>query len=261
MEDDSNNNVSKRNPNTSKNKGKTRETSRDVVATWEARIARLELAIADGNEKFEEVGVSMEGFEKGLEDLEERMLGTMNRLIEDHQKERDALRDAIGALAAQLEEIKGELTTLRTTGNTVGLVRGTPKIKAPEPKKYNGTRDAKELDNFLWQMQQYFEAISLEDERIKVRTASLYLSDTAILWWRRRCQDIERGTVTIDTWDDFKREIQRQFYPENVEFLARRNLNESPVPVLAPHPLLAWFRFPCLCKCSRLVLVSVPLLE
>ncbi|RVX00812.1 hypothetical protein CK203_026546 [Vitis vinifera] len=36
--------------------------------------------------------------------------------------------------------------------------------------------------------------------------------------------DIERGTCTIDTWDAFKREIKRQFYPEDVAYLARKSL-------------------------------------
>ncbi|RVW62480.1 hypothetical protein CK203_063919 [Vitis vinifera] len=30
--------------------------------------------------------------------------------------------------------------------------------------------------------------------------------------------------VTIDTWDAFKREIKRQFYPEDVAYLTRKNM-------------------------------------
>ncbi|RVW69260.1 hypothetical protein CK203_061404 [Vitis vinifera] len=73
-------------------------------------------------------------------------------------------------------------------------------------------------------MERYFEAIALTDEATKVRTATLYLTDNATLWWRRRFADIERGTCTIDTWDAFKREIKRQFYPEDVAYLARKSL-------------------------------------
>ena len=91
-----------------------------------------------------------------------------------------------------------------------------PRVEVPKPHTFNGKRDAKELDNFLWHMECYFEAIALMDEATKVHTTTLYLIDNATLWWRRRFVDIEKGTCTIDTWDAFKREIKRQFYHENV---------------------------------------------
>ncbi|ERN05193.1 hypothetical protein AMTR_s00007p00021120 [Amborella trichopoda] len=47
-------------------------------------------------------------------------------------------------------------------------------------------------------------------------------------WWPKKSlrwhANIEWGTCTIDMWDDFKREIERQFYLENVEYLARKKL-------------------------------------
>ncbi|RVW62719.1 hypothetical protein CK203_060334 [Vitis vinifera] len=36
--------------------------------------------------------------------------------------------------------------------------------------------------------------------------------------------NMEKGIYTIETWEDFKREIKRQFYPENVAYLARKNM-------------------------------------
>ena len=55
-------------------------------------------------------------------------------------------------------------------------------MEVPKPHTFNGKRDAKELDNFLWHMEHYFEAIALTDEATKVRTATLYLTDNATLW-------------------------------------------------------------------------------
>ena len=46
-----------------------------------------------------------------------------------------------------------------------------------------------------------------------VRTATLYLTDTATLWWHWKYVDMEKGIRTIETWEAFKREIKRQFYP------------------------------------------------
>ncbi|CAN1324762.1 hypothetical protein LINPERPRIM_LOCUS33226 [Linum perenne] len=80
------------------------------------------------------------------------------------------------------------------------------------------------VENFLWGLEQYFEALGIRDELAKVRTASLYLVDVAMLWWRRRQGDIARGTCTIESWGDIKKEIKRQFYPENAELEARSRL-------------------------------------
>ncbi|RVW91272.1 hypothetical protein CK203_035497 [Vitis vinifera] len=94
------------------------------------------------------------------------------------------------------------------------------RVEVPKPHRFSGNRDAKELDNFLWHMERYFEAITLMDETAKVRTATLYLIDTTTLWWRRRFADMEKDICTIETWEDFK----RQFYPEDVAYLARKNM-------------------------------------
>ena len=97
-------------------------------------------------------------------------------------------------------------------------------MEVPKPQGFSSKRDAKELDNFLWHMERYFEAITLIDEAAKVRTATLYLTDTTTLWWHWRFANMEKDICTIETWEDFKREIKRQFYPENVAYLARKNM-------------------------------------
>ncbi|RVX08275.1 hypothetical protein CK203_017651 [Vitis vinifera] len=56
-----------------------------------------------------------------------------------------------------------------------------PRVEVPKPHTFSGKRDAKELDNFLWHMERYFEAIALTDEATKVRTTTLYLTDNATL--------------------------------------------------------------------------------
>ena len=35
---------------------------------------------------------------------------------------------------------------------------------------------------------------------------------------------MEKDICTIKTWEDFKREIKRQFYPEDMAYLARKNM-------------------------------------
>ena len=97
-------------------------------------------------------------------------------------------------------------------------------MEVPKPQGFSGKRDVKELDNFLWHMERYFEAIALTDEVAKVRTATLYLTNTTTLWWRWRFVDMEKDICTIETWEDFEKEIKKQFYLESVAYLAKKKM-------------------------------------
>ena len=74
------------------------------------------------------------------------------------------------------------------------------RVEVPKPQGFRGKRDAKELDNFLWNMEQSFKAITLTDEAAKVRTTTLYLIDTATLLWRQRFVDMKKDICTIDSY-------------------------------------------------------------
>ena len=96
----------------------------------------------------------------------------------------------------------------------------------PKPKEFKGVRDAKKDENFLWQMEPYAESMNLANDTDKVHTTSLFLTDNAMLWWCRKHANIEKGLYTITTWEDFKKELKKQFYPENVVYEARKKLRE-----------------------------------
>ena len=87
------------------------------------------------------------------------------------------------------------------------------RVEMLKPHGFSGKRDANELDNFLWHMERYFKAITLTDVVAKVRTATLYLTDTATLWWRWRFSDMEKDICTIETWEDFKEGDQEAVLP------------------------------------------------
>ena len=120
-------------------------------------------------------------------------------------------------IEAQDEEIRREMAIyMATVSARVKAIHEAPRVEVPKPEGYDGKRVAKELNNFLLQMERYFEAIGLRDEAVKVRTATLYLTNITTLQWQRRFADMEKGLCKIDTWDVFKKEIRRQFYPEDV---------------------------------------------
>ena len=50
------------------------------------------------------------------------------------------------------------------------------RAKVPEPKRYEGTRDAKDLENFLFDMEQYFRAVRTNSEEDKVAMVAMYLA-------------------------------------------------------------------------------------
>ncbi|RVX02929.1 hypothetical protein VitviT2T_020572 [Vitis vinifera] len=219
-----------------------KDKSRDALANMEARLAKVELAMADTREGLDLIE---QGMEKGLEDLREQIQdlreGMLISQVQPVSHEEfvsfqgkvlsmlASMESRMEALAARIEardqEVRQELAIYKVAVSArVMATQEASRVEVPKPHRFSGKRDAKELDNFLWHMERYFEAIALTDEAAKVRTATLYLTDTATLWWRRRFADMEKGICTIETWEDFKREIKKQFYPEDVAYLARKNM-------------------------------------
>ena len=66
--------------------------------------------------------------------------------------------------------------------------------------------------------------MGIVEDGAKVQSVALYLTDTAMLWWRRRQEDIKKGLCTINSFEEFRMELKRQFYPKNAEEEARRCL-------------------------------------
>ena len=98
------------------------------------------------------------------------------------------------------------------------------KVRVPEPKGFGGARNAKELENFLWDMEQFFKAAHVPDSEM-VSITSMYLFGDAQLWWRTRMgDDAESGRPQITIWETLKRELKEQFLPTNSVWLARESL-------------------------------------
>lgn len=67
----------------------------------------------------------------------------MNMVMEDVAALVEVLKDDIEDLEKEVGFSK------RAVGNTPRVEDGPSKVKVPEPKAYSGTRNAKELENFL----------------------------------------------------------------------------------------------------------------
>ena len=96
------------------------------------------------------------------------------------------MKSRMEALATQMEsrdqEVRHKLAIyMAVVSAWVMATQEASRVEVLKPQGFSGKRDANELDNFLWHMEQYFEAISLTDEATKVRTATLYLIDITTL--------------------------------------------------------------------------------
>ncbi|GKC50074.1 putative retrotransposon gag domain, aspartic peptidase domain protein [Tanacetum coccineum] len=169
-----------------KNKG----TSKDVMASLDKRVAGVETSMADLKNQVE-----------GLDGLDSDFT-----IIED--------------LQADMPLYKRSLASGGGNPNH-GL-----KIDVLKPSSLVGKREARTVDDFLWEMEQYLEGVNVVDDASKIKMATRYLKDTAALWWRRRYGDIERGTATIDTWAEFVADFKKQFYPENAKNKAKSQLRK-----------------------------------
>ncbi|KAL5775969.1 hypothetical protein ACOSP7_013526 [Xanthoceras sorbifolium] len=135
----------------------------------------------------------------------------------------------VDAMTEKMRAMSDEIAILRrVVNNPGGTDEGhvSSKIKVPEPKHFNGSRNAKELENFLWDIEQYFRAARIP-EREQVSITSMYLSGDAKLWWRTRlADDLSAGRPRIETWEMLKKELKDQFLPCNTSWLARESLKK-----------------------------------
>ncbi|KAA0043298.1 uncharacterized protein E5676_scaffold129G00780 [Cucumis melo var. makuwa] len=187
-----------------------------------------------------------------LVELEEQMLYLVEvpdsiRFLESRLKEISEKADTIDAVAGHVEDYRyksfcslGFVTHLKERVNELyssqkiileminGMLedfRATLDVVRNEIRdvntRLNLTMDAKALENFIFDHEQYFKATNTVIEEAKVTLATMHLCEDAKLWWRSRYMDIQEGHCTIDTWDVLKKELRSQFFPENVEILAR----------------------------------------
>lgn len=84
---------------------------------------------------------------------------------------------------SELSSLREEISILRKACSGESSSNGGgERVKLPEPKNFDGTRDAKTLENFIWDMEHYFK-VSKRRDGSKVDIAALYLSGDAKLWY------------------------------------------------------------------------------
>ncbi|GJT57578.1 hypothetical protein Tco_0992632 [Tanacetum coccineum] len=186
---------------------KKRGTSKDIVASLDHRVAGVETSIAELKNQVE----GLEGLDSDFASMREDFREALNTLSGDLKRELHDLRDSfMGEITKIREEFGEEVSTLHQTIENLqadvalckqSLASGGsntnhgPKIDVPKPSPFVGKREARAVDDFLWEMEQYLEGVNMVDDASKIKMATRYLKDTAALWWRLRYGDIKREYV------------------------------------------------------------------
>ncbi|XP_069144439.1 uncharacterized protein [Solanum lycopersicum] len=135
----------------------------------------------------------------------------------------------LDALAA-IETLKNKVVTLEEEREVIASTshgqERESRVEVPKPPIFKGVRDALEVGNLLWHLVNYFKCNRVRSDASKIKTVVLYLSDVAMLWWKRKDTEIEKGIRTIDTWEQFCEEFKKAFFPNNAVYEMKCKVRE-----------------------------------
>ncbi|GMJ04228.1 hypothetical protein HRI_004092000 [Hibiscus trionum] len=199
-----------------------RASSRDAISILQDKVTRLEDNTNESRDRLDVVESRLDTLESRGGDCKDDSQDLLERVdIVEHENR--VLKDGLTELEKAMNVLRAELNIYKSDVAN-GVVSSPSRVLAdvPKPKEFKGSRDAQETDTFLWSMNQYFRNTNTVDESTKVNIASSYFTQSALLWWRRRCADYD-GDVPVDTWEELQDEIRKAFYPKN----AQRELAQS----------------------------------
>ncbi|KAL3728213.1 hypothetical protein ACJRO7_032888 [Eucalyptus globulus] len=213
-------------------KARAASCARDPKRDLETRLTAIEESVTDVQAFMDDLHQTVEGAEAGREEflaevqelqagMGELRVEVQGSFMHELQQRDETWEAAMVAMRAEMAEMKGKLVELEAA-RVNGVITVQSRADAPKPKEYKGSRVAKDVDNFLWYMERYFQTTGRTDDVIRVNTAAMYLSDDALLWWRRRSDG--RNTEPIVTWTRFVEEFRRTYYPAYAEEEARGEL-------------------------------------
>ena len=145
-----------------------RGSSRELVSNMDSRLARIELAVGEMRDQFEDTDESIKELDSRGEELKEQMQGALNKSLDAVTQKNTALEAMVVALREEMDELKRELSACKAViRGGVLAVAPTHRVDVPKPKEFKGTRSAKDVDNFLWDMEQYFRVMGIVEDATK----------------------------------------------------------------------------------------------
>ncbi|TYK00114.1 senescence-specific cysteine protease sag39 [Cucumis melo var. makuwa] len=115
-----------------------------------------------------------------LDSSQKTLLEMINDMSKDFRATLDVVRNEIADVNARLNLTVRAIANQALAGGAISVSR----VKIPEPKPFCGARDARALENYIFDLEQYFRATNIVTEEAKVTLATMDLSEDANLWWR-----------------------------------------------------------------------------
>ena len=213
----------------------TDEESVDVTAgpEWIARVEMAMQAVEIIGQRLNRTGRDLKALEEySLEEVEE-----VRKELEARQRSEYETKEAITSLEIRFREALGTIESLKAKvatleedrevgGSSSHYQEREARVEAPKPPVFIGVRDAQAVDNFLWHLENYFKCMRVRSDVNKINTAVLYLSELAMLWWKRKESDIAKGSCALNTWEKFRVEFKKAFLPSNIVYEAKRKMRE-----------------------------------
>ncbi|KAK3025489.1 hypothetical protein RJ639_041570 [Escallonia herrerae] len=151
-------------PPTGGKKGSHSQTkSRDSIASLDGRACVVEEAMGDVKDCLGMVAQNLQTLEDHV--LEE--LKSLKKAVTTQDELHTRFMELFANLQEQIDVVKGG-----------AVVTPSPRVDAPKPKEFGGKRDAKELGNFIWHMECYFEGANITNEKAKGNNRSTPLALT-----------------------------------------------------------------------------------
>ncbi|XP_075084628.1 uncharacterized protein LOC142167942 [Nicotiana tabacum] len=170
------------------------------------RVDLTEAGLAALNRRIEVVEGNFCSLEStALEELGD-VKETLDHLIDEHKDRLTNLElkltEDVSALHGKVEALRQQLEAAKLVGGTSHVTVRETKVEVPKLKEFRGERNAQDVENFIWKMEDYFEHLNIFDEAAKIRAATMYLADTAILWWRRKKAEMEKAERQVRNVDE-----------------------------------------------------------
>ncbi|KAL4347133.1 hypothetical protein GQ457_17G013750 [Hibiscus cannabinus] len=173
-----------------------RASSKDMLTTLEGK----ELDAREDKLKEEFQGLikeTIENVDQQDNSLKEEVIA-LKKMVEEliHNEDKKAPKLEIMVLKNEVEELRGELWVYKiVVANGVMSGTLTAPIDIPKPKDFKGTRNAQDIENYIWEIEQYFQAANITKDTKKCarhprihRTIALV---TDQYYWLHRDRDIE----------------------------------------------------------------------
>ncbi|KAA0057471.1 uncharacterized protein E5676_scaffold216G001550 [Cucumis melo var. makuwa] len=145
------------------------------VDTLEGNVGRtVKYEYGDSSSSFV---AHMEECVNELDNSQKTLLEMINDMSEDFRATLDVVRNKIADVNARLN------LTIRLMANQAPARGAIPvsRVNIPEPKPFCGVRDAKALENYIFDLEQYFRATNTVTEEAKVTLTMMHLSEDAKL--------------------------------------------------------------------------------